>query len=210
MIRSRHALRSMFGLLVAVGAILAGAGCGIEADSGPRDIPEELVASDIQVSDDEAVGTSRVYLLAPSDPDEPPRLRSVLRDVANDPDPLLRSLFSGPNTDEQEAQLGTALPREIELLSAPRTVGSVLTVDVTDVFGELTTGALRLAIGQIVVTGAEIDGVDSVRVRVDGITQIWPVGDGELTQLPLTVYDYPGLVESTQPPLPAIPSVESA
>lgn len=206
---SRHPLRSAFEVLVVVGAILVGAGCGIEADSGPRDIPEELVASDIQVSDDEAVGTSRVYLLAPSDPEEPPRLRSAPRDVANDADALLTSLFSGPNTDEQEGQLGTALPREIELLST-RTVGRVLTVDVTDVFGELTTGALRLAIGQIVVTAAEIDGVDAVRVRVDGVAQIWPVGDGELTELPLTVYDYPGLVESTQPPLPAIPSVEAA
>lgn len=197
-------------VLVAVIALVVIQACGIEADSGPRDIPDDqLVESDIEVSGDEAVGTSRVYLLAPSDPDEPSRLRSVLRDVSNDAEEMLTSLFAGPNTDEQEEQLGTALPREIELLSV-RTVGRVLTIDVTDVFGELTTGALRLAIGQIVVTAAEIDGVDAVRVRVGGLTQTWPAGDGELTELPLTVYDFPGLVESTQPPLPAIPSVDAA
>lgn len=195
-------------LLIAL-AVASSAGCGIDSDSSPRDIPDEqLVEFAVEVSGDEAVGTSRVYLLAPSDPDEPPRLRAVSRDVANDADDLLTSLFSGPNTEEQEQQLGTALPREIELLSA-RTVGRVLTIDVTDVFGELTTGALRLAIGQIVVTASEIDGVEAVRVRVGGVTQVWPAGDGELTELPLTVYDYPGLVESTQPPLPAIPSVEA-
>lgn len=196
-------------LTVGVTAFVAlASACGIESDSGPRDIPDDqLVQAGVVVTGDEAVGTSRVHLLAPSDPDEPPRLRAVPRDVANEPRALLSSLFSGPNTDEQEQQLGTALPREIELIST-RTVGRVLTIDVTDVFGELTTGALRLAIGQIVVTASEIDGVDAVRVRVDGITQVWPAGDGELTELPLTVYDYPGLVESTQPALPAIPSVE--
>ena len=207
--RTTSASRAIRALLV-IAAIVVIQACGIEADSGPRDIPDDqLVESDIEVSGDEAVGTSRVYLLAPSDPDEPSRLRSVSRDVSNDAEDLLTSLFSGPNNDEQEEQLGTALPREIELLSA-RTVGRVLTVDVTDVFGELTTGALRLAIGQIVVTAAEIDGVDAVRVRVGGVAQTWPAGDGELTELPLTVYDFPGLVESTQPPFPAIPSVDAA
>ncbi|MDX2380033.1 MAG: GerMN domain-containing protein [Acidimicrobiia bacterium] len=194
-------------LLAATSAVVAA--CGIESDSGPRAVPEDqLVEADLVVSGDAAVGTSRVYLLAPSDPDEPPRLRAVQRDVSNDANELLGSLFLGPNTDEQEQQLGTALPREIELIST-RTVGRVLTIDVTDVFGELTTGALRLAIGQIVITAGEIEGVDAVRVRVDGVTQVWPAGDGELTELPLTAYDYPGLVESTQPSLPAIPSVEA-
>jgi hypothetical protein len=207
--RTTSAPRAMRALLV-IAAVVVIQACGIEADSSPRDIPDDqLVESDIEVSGDEAVGASRVYLLAPSDPDEPSRLRSVSRDVSNDAEELLTSLFSGPNNDEQEEQLGTALPREIELLSA-RTVGRVLTIDVTDVFGELTTGALRLAIGQIVVTAAEIDGVDAVRVRVGGVTQIWPAGDGELTELPLTVYDFPGLVESTQPPFPAIPSGDAA
>jgi spore germination protein GerM len=192
-----------------VGAALVAAGCGIDADSGPHDVPDEdSVEFDVVASGDEATGTGLVYLLAPSDPDEPARLRAVSRDVPPEPQQLLTSLFSGPNAEEQEQQLGTALPRDLELLST-RTSGRVLTIDVTDVFGELTTVALRLAIAQIVATASELDGVDAVRVRVNGATQVWPTGDGELTDQPLTVYDYPGVVESTQPALPAIPSGEA-
>jgi len=189
--------------------IFVGSGCGIDTDSAPRDVPDDQsIEFDPGVSGDAAVGTGLVYLLAPSDPDEPARLRAVPRDVPSDAEELLTSLFSGPNTAEQKQQLGTALPRDIRLLST-RTVGRVLTIDVSDVFGELTTVALRLAIGQIVATASEIDGVDTVRVRIEGVPQVWPTGDGELTAEPLSIYDYPGLVESTQPALPAIPSGEA-
>jgi spore germination protein GerM len=202
-------LRRIVAGFVVLSALAVVSGCGIDTDSAPRDVPDDQsIEFDPGVSGDEATGTSRVYLLAPSDPDEPARLRAVSRDVPNDAELLLTSLFSGPNTDEQEQQLGTALPRDIRLLSA-RTVGRVLTIDVTDVFGELTTVALRLAIGQIVATASESEGVDAVRVRVEGTNQVWPTGDGELTADPLSIYDYPGLVESSQPALPAIPSGEA-
>lgn len=189
-------------------ALIASTACGISADSGPRDVADEQRLQVVVATGEEAAGTNRVYLLSPSDPDEPSRLRSVSRDVANDPEALLESLFSGPNPDEQDRGLGTAIPRDIELLGA-RTVGRVLTIDVTDVFGELTPEALRLAIAQVVVTANEIEGVDAVRVRIDGETQVWPIGDGALTAAPLTVYDYPGLVESSQPALPGVPSAEA-
>jgi hypothetical protein len=45
-----------------------------------------------------------------------------------------------------------------------------------------------------------------VRIRVDGQTRDWPDGNGELQTRPLTVYDYPGLAESAQPPYPPVPS----
>ena len=83
----------------------------------------------------------------------------------------------------------------------------MLTVDVTDHLGELTPEALRTAVAQIVTTASGIDGIEAVRLQVDGVDQpqLWPVGSGELTALPLRVYDYPGLIESTQPALPALP-----
>ncbi len=55
-------------------------------------------------------------------------------------------------------------------------------------------------------TGNELDGVRSVRILVDGANQPWPDGSGELQDRPLTVYDYPGLAESAQPPYPPVPS----
>ena len=45
-----------------------------------------------------------------------------------------------------------------------------------------------------------------MRLRVDGETRGWPDGSGELQESALTVYDYPGLAESSQPPYPAVPS----
>ena len=195
-------------VLVLLAGLLAAA-CGIEPDSSPNELPDEERIQVIVVTGEEATGTSRIYLLAPADQDEPSRLRSVSRDVPNDAPSLLTSLFAGPNADEQDQRLGTAIPRDIELLDQ-RTIGRVLTINVTDVFGELTPEALRLATAQIVVTADEVEGVDAVRIRIDGEPRAWPVGNGELTDEPLTIYDYPGLVESSQPPLPAVPSADAS
>lgn len=196
-------LAALLALLVVVSA------CGIEPQADPRDVPAEQQADfEVLATGDEAAGTSRIYLVAPADPDEPQRLRSVLRDLPGDTDALLTSLFSGPNPDEQEAGLSTVLPRELELLGT-RTTGSVLTVDVSASMDELTPDALRIAVAQIVTTASGIEGIDAVLLLVDGEDQLWPVGDGELTDRTLTVYDYPGLVESTQPALPALPGGEA-
>lgn len=154
---------------------------------------------------DEAAGSNRIYLLGPSDADSPQRLRSVQRDVPTAAASVLASLFSGPNSEEREGQLDTAIPTDVELLGVRQT-GSLLTIDVSDVFDELTPDGLRLAVAQIVATATDIDGVSEVQLRIDGEPQVWPLGNGELTDRPLTAFDYPGLVESTQPPFPAIPS----
>ena len=82
----------------------------------------------------------------------------------------------------------------------------VLTVDVTDTFDALTPEALRLAVAQIVTTATDIEGIQSVQLRIDGTSRVWPLGNGELTDRPLTAFDYPGLVESTQPEFPGIPA----
>jgi hypothetical protein len=187
-------------------ALAALAGCSIQPDASPNDLPDE-VANVFGEPDtgDEAAGTNRIYLLAPPDVEAPQRLRSVQRDVPPAPDSVLESLFAGPNADERDAQLDTAIPSDIELLDA-RPVGQVLTVDLNDVFDDLTPDGLRLAVAQIVSTATDIDGVRAVQLRIDGEPRVWPLGSGELTDRPLTQYDYPGLVESSQPAFPAIPS----
>ena len=186
--------------------VVALSACSIQPDASPNDLPVER--ADVfgePATGDEAAGTNRIYLLGPPDPEAPQRLRSVQRDVTTAPASILASLFAGPNASERDAQLDTAIPAEIELLSA-RPVGQLLTVDLSDVFDELTPDALRLAVAQIVSTATEIGDVRSVQLRVDGEPRVWPLGNGELTDRPLTQYDYPGLVESTQPAFPAIPS----
>jgi spore germination protein GerM len=190
---------------VAAGVVVLTA-CSIQPETAPSDLPADR--ADVfgePATGDVAAGASRIYLLAPMDAEAPQRLRSVQRDVSTEPSELLESLFAGPNSTERAAQLDTAIPSDVELLGA-RSVGEVLTVDLNDVFDELTPDGLRLAVAQIVSTATDIDGVQSVQLRIEGEPGVWPLDNGELTQRPLTKFDYPGLVESTQPPFPAIPS----
>jgi spore germination protein GerM len=194
----------VLGLVVAI-AMLASA-CAIQPESAPNDIPEERSRVIGEPSTgDEAAGTNRIYLLAPRDGEEPQRLRSVLRDVPGSATSILGSLFAGPNAAERAEQLDTAIPADAQVLST-RTAGQVLTVDMNDVFEQLTPEGLRLAVGQIVTTATEIPGIASVQLRIDGEQRVWPLGNGQLTARPLTAFDYPGLVESSQPAFPGIPS----
>jgi spore germination protein GerM len=193
-------------LTMAAIAVAVTTGCSIQPETSPSDLPAER--ADVfgePATGDEAAGTNRVYLLAPTGPEAPQRLRSVQRDVPTAPAAVLASLFAGPNASERDAQIDTAIPADIELLAA-RPVGQVLTVDLNDVFDELTPEGLRLAVAQIVSTATDIDGVQSVQLRIDGERTVWPRGNGELTDRPLTKYDYPGLLESSQPAFPSIPS----
>ena len=81
-----------------------------------------------------------------------------------------------------------------------------MNVDVTAEILELPLARLQLAVAQIVFTASELDNVRLVRLRVMSQPQAWPNGRGEQQTEPLTVYDFPGFAESTQPPFPAIPS----
>jgi len=192
--------------LVLLALVVALSGCAIQPEAAPSDLPQER--QDVfgePDTGDVAAGTNRIYLLAPDDPEQPQRLRSVLRDVPTEASAILASLLGGPNVEEREAQLDTAIPADVELLDT-QTIGRQLTVDVADAFDELTPDGLRLAVAQIVVTATGIDGIDTVVLRIDGEPRFWPLGNGELTDRPLTAFDYPGLVESTQPAFPAIPS----
>lgn len=201
--RTSHPLRrwSAAAILLAV----LGAGCTIAEDAGPRLIPDEQRGQfGARPSGDVAAGSTHVFMIAPGSDDEQSKLRSVLRDVENDPEAIYESLFAGPNAAEQASGLSSVLPDELELLGA-RVRGRVLTIDVNDALQELTPDALRFAVAQIVITASEIDGVERVRLRIDGDNQAWPLGNAENTDRLLTPYDYPGFVESSQPPVPAFP-----
>ena len=191
-------------LLLAISAT----GCGIASDDGPRDIPaadqvELGLGGDSNAG--AAIGTARVYFLSPEVVGQAALLESVARDVAETPTAMLQALLAGLNQTEQANQFRTALPVGTELLDARRQ-GFVLRVDLSDAVLELSGEVLITALAQIVFTASEIQGVRGVRIMVAGADQQWPVGSGELTSTPLTIYDYPGLVPSSQPDYPAFPS----
>ncbi len=202
MIRSTMALATL-------AALCAVSACAIQTDSAPRDVPSGERA-DFDPVDPEAgasEGSSRIFLLT-SDGDSGERLlRSKSREVdSTSRDAVLEELFKGPNRTELEAGLRTELPEELTLSSPSRPIAGTLTVDLSPEILELGLSQLRLAVAQIVFTASELEGVQDVRLRVDGEIRDWPDGRGELESDPLSVYDYPGLVESTQPPFPAMPS----
>jgi spore germination protein GerM len=191
------------GLLAALVPLAA---CGIQSDDGPRDVAVEdrnLTPADV-VGGSEASGSSRIYLVTPNEADAQRRLRSVPRDVQSRPAPLLEVLLDGPNATELGAGMTTALPAGLRLLST-RLVGDVLYVDLSDEITQLSGDGLILAIAQIVNTASEIDNVRAVRLRADGQDLPWPRGDGKSGTGAVTVYDYPGVVESAQPAYPAVP-----
>lgn len=184
------------------------AGCTIREDPGPRAIPEEdRVAFGEVATGDAAEGVGRIYLLSPVEPEAPPQLRAVSRPEPANPVELLESLVLGPNEPESAVGLSSAIPTDLEIISA-RTVGTRLTIDIefNEALNDLSDLGVRQALAQIVATAVAIDQVQLVRLRVDGEDVVWPTGDGQGTDQPLSIYDYPNILETTQPDFPTTPS----
>lgn len=191
--------------LVAAGMFCS---CSIREDPEPRAIPEDdaNVFGANTATGDVATGDRSIYLVTPTGADEQPQLRSVRRqDASSDPLDLLTSLVAGPNPDEGGAGLSSVIPSELVIRDA-RTVGTRLTINMNDELSTLSDSGLRLALAQIVATASEIDEVQQIRLRVNGENRSWPTGSGEVTDQPLSIYDYPGFVETSQPAFPALPT----
>lgn len=214
-----HGLSTRLGLLArrlmrvaALGGVVTlAAGCGIATDNEPRDIPagQQL---ELGVTGDPAAGATggeaRIYLLAADVSGQASTLRAVARDVDPTPTATLLALLAGANSSELDRQLRSALPTGTTLRSATLR-GGVLIVDLSPELLQLTGDDLVLALAQVVYSASEIETVRSVSILVDGAAQLWPDGAGVLTAEPLTTYDFPGLVASTQPAYPALPSPAS-
>ena len=193
---------------VAVVLVALAASCSIGNDESPRDVPpadRKDLGSDAGQPAGAATGTARIYLLSPEIAGEARTLQPAARDVSESPAGVLQALLEGPNPTEIDNQVRTALPVGTKLLHT-QMLGNVLLVDMSSELQQLSGEVLIDAVGQIVLTATELQGVDGVRISIEGAPQQWPAGNGELQSNPLTRYDYPGLVLSTQPDYPAIPS----
>jgi hypothetical protein len=198
---------------VATGALVVLlAACSIRPEGSPRVIAARD-RRDLSTSFDPvagaATGTGRIYLLSPEVLGQPRTLQSVARDLSDTPADAMRALFEGPNTTELQAMLRSALPPGTRLLDVGLD-GGVLVVNVTSELQQLTGEALIDGVAQIVLTASEITGVAGVQITVDGVRQQWPASSGELRSAPLTRYDFPGLVLSSQPAFPSVPSPSPA
>ncbi len=185
--------------------LLVATSCAIQPDSSPREVPEgdRLSLELVEPAGGEAEGSTRIFLVTGGNSER--RLHSVLRKVEARPLAALAELFKGANDEEETAGLRSELPGGMELIATTLLAGT-LTVDVGSEILDLPADSLRLAVAEIVFTASELDGVRAVRLTADGEQRSWPDGQGELQADALTVYDFPGLVESAQPPYPPIPS----
>lgn len=190
--------------------MVAATGCSIDAEATPRDIAARE-QGDLQSTPDQAAGAAtgsgRIYLLSPEVAGQLRTLKSVARELGDSPTDAMRALFEGPNTDELKALLRTAIPPGTRLLDVTRN-GSELIVNISSELQQLTGEALIDGVAQIVLTASEISGVSSASIAIDGVPQQWPAVSGELQSRPLTRYDFPGLVLSSQPDFPSVPSRE--
>ncbi len=184
-----------------VGVLLLSA-CGVQADSAPRDVPEDnrVRLSGVSLGGD-ASGAERIYLIGPGDDR---LLRSVRRNPTT-PENLIEILLLGPNADERDAQFSTAIPTGLRV-ERIESQGSRLVIDVSEELTTLSGPALVQAIAQIVYTASEIENVLSVQITFEGQPVSWPTADLDVTDQPLRVYDYPGMVLSAQPAYPSVPS----
>jgi Sporulation and spore germination len=198
--------RRWFAAVALLGVALGA--CSIDADSGPRNIAERD-RRDLNANFDEAagaaVGSGRIYLLSPEVLGQPRTMQSVARDIGDTPADAIQALFEGPNTAELQALLRSAIPTGTRLLSVSQD-GGELEVNVSSELQQLTGEALIDGVAQIVLTASEITSVSSVAIEIDGVPQQWPSLSGELQSDPLTRYDFPGLVVSSQPAFPSVPS----
>lgn len=194
-------------LFVVVSAGLGG--CGVGVDGSPRDISAERqdALDDLDTPDSEAAqGDSLVYLLRESSSGDPTVIRAVHRDVNATAAAIMESLLAGPTASEQGARLSTAIPPDTQLLGVQFIGQGVLAVDLSDEILSTTGDTLVDAVAQIVLSMTQVERVEAVKLLVEGRAQQWPRGDGVLVSSPLTEYDFPGRVETTQPNYPPIPS----
>jgi spore germination protein GerM len=198
-------------LLVLLLAVMALAACGIPNDSQPRDVADnerlELSGQKAPAQAASSVGP-KVYFLsqAPSGQD---RLQPAGRNVSSTPTAVLTELFNGLTKDEQqERRWRTSIPADTKLMSAVQESDGTLVIDLNQAFFQATSENQIKAVAQIVFTATGIDGVQRVKILVEGQPQGWLRGDGTAQPVgePLTQYAYPELNPTSQPEYPPAPS----
>ncbi len=204
-------MRRAWLVLVALGA-LALAGCAIPRDDEPRPIPREAQRPLGEVGTPGPAGSEafgpRVYFLRDS-AESGTETVPVSRSVPANADAVMRALFDGLTDAERDAGLRTSIPSGAALESARVIAQRTLQVDVTEEIFEAGGETQIEAVAQIVYTATGLQGVDRVRLLVEGEPRDLLVGDGSLVSGTLTRFMYPSFAGSTRPAFPPIPSPTS-
>ena len=200
--RSSSIARSMMSAVMFIAIV---AGCSFGPESQSQMIPEsqQQNVDEATSSNEVGIGFGRVYLQR-SESTGGSVLTGVQRNISSDPLNIVQVLLSGPTKAEQDVGLRSAIPASTEVLSARYIATDLVKVDLTDEIFKATGDDLVSSVAQIVLTLADISGIERVIIVVNGQVNEWPKGDGSLTSQPLTAYDFPGRAVSSQPDFPAI------
>ena len=200
--RISYIARSMMSAVMFIAIV---AGCSFGPESQSQMIPESQQQNldEATSSNEVGVGFGRVYLQR-SESTGGSVLTGVQRNISNDPLNIVQVLLSGPTKAEQDAGLRSAIPASTEVLSARYVSTDLVKVDLTDEIFKATGDDLVSSVAQIVLTLADISGIERVIIVVNGQVNEWPKGDGSLTSQPLTAFDFPDRAVSSQPDFPAI------
>ena len=192
-------------MMSAVMFIAIVAGCSFGPESQSQMIPEsqQQNVDEATSSNEVGIGFGRVYLQR-SESTGGSVLTGVQRNISSDPLNIVQVLLSGPTKAEQDVGLRSAIPASTEVLSARYIATDLVKVDLTDEIFKATGDDLVSSVAQIVLTLADISGIERVIIVVNGQVNEWPKGDGSLTSQPLTAFDFPDRAVSSQPDFPAI------
>lgn len=116
---NRCVLRSVVRCIGLAVLLSTATSCSIGAEDGPRNIAvgdRDDLSVDFDQAAGAATGSGRIYLLSPEVLGQPRTLQSVARDVADTPADAMRALFEGPNTQELQALLRSAIPSGTQLI----------------------------------------------------------------------------------------------
>jgi spore germination protein GerM len=102
--------------------------------------------------------------------------------VVSSPAPLsaiLTSLMAGPSSAEQSSGLTTAIPNDVNVISASTTSPGVVTVNLSNGFAQIIGSATEEAVGQVVATVATQNGVNTgVIFEIEGVRTSVPTANG--------------------------------
>jgi spore germination protein GerM len=188
------ARRSALCAVVVIG--LAAAGCAIPTQRAPSPISPNVVPGGLLIPTTTttqphgALVDVKVYLLGPTQ-----QLAPVQR-VVQVPAPLtsvITAMLGGPTSGELAQGITTAIPDNVEILSAT-TRGNVVTVNFNDAFGEIFGSNTELAVAQVVATVAAQNGLAGLKTgvlfQIEGFPINVPIAGGEQVPGPVTLAQF--------------------
>jgi spore germination protein GerM len=186
-------------LLLVCGVGMFAAGCSIPTQGAPSSIASSRVpfhlldphppttTTTTQPKPSSYVGVKVFFLNANTNNALTPADRLV-----SAPAPLtaiITALVVGPDSGDSAAGLTTAIPSDVAVLSAVTTSPGVVTVNFNSAFGQITGTATEQAVGQVVATIANENGLGTgVIFEIDGSRTSVPTASGSEVAGPVYLF----------------------